>query len=252
MDEILDNEEGEMTDKKFGGGDFGISEIKGAQDSVVSQGSDAVFTMGQLSRMTTIRRVFEDFDVDITQSTVLDLYEMLREKRDFSDESHVTMWRKTFNPPLQEGQIVTSQRLIKVEDSYGLIEDENCLIFNSDDLPDEEQDSMTISQVLGQMGLLETTELDMFVSMVVEVILKVEGGLTKITSTQHNELTGKDIHMPVVALSSPPKVEEPEVQSVKSPSIIKLSSLDEDDSEEDFGPGSPVNFSISALGMIAA
>ena len=103
MDEILDNEEGEMTDKKFGGGDLGISEIKGAQDSVVSQGSDAVFTMGQLSRMTTIRRVFEDFDVDITQSTVLDLYEMLREKRDFSDESHVTMWRKTFNPPLQEG-----------------------------------------------------------------------------------------------------------------------------------------------------
>ena len=68
MDEILDDEE-EGLKSEFGGGN--ISEIKDGSNSTSmlnsgnSNASD-VFSIGQLSRMTTIRRVFEEFNVDIT------------------------------------------------------------------------------------------------------------------------------------------------------------------------------------------
>ena len=63
-----------------------------------------------------------------------------------------------------------------IEDSYGLIEDEDqCLVFDSADEADTAKDSQTISEVLQSLGLLETTELDLFLSMSIEVVLKVQG-----------------------------------------------------------------------------
>ena len=98
---------------------------------------------------------------------------------------------------------MTQQTLISVDDSYGLIEDGNCLIFNSEDLPDTERDSLTISQVLAQMGILETTELDLFLNMVIEIVLKLEGGLSKVSSIDYRELSGEDITTTVVVGEKP-------------------------------------------------
>ena len=70
MDEILDDEENVFSGvKPFGN----ISEIKpdGSNESaaysrmISEESADTTFSMGQLARMTTIRRVFEEFKVDI-------------------------------------------------------------------------------------------------------------------------------------------------------------------------------------------
>ena len=58
--------------------------------------------------MTTIRRVFEEFNVDITNKTFSDIYEMVCERRDFSEESLKILWGNTYHAkPLQEGETVT-------------------------------------------------------------------------------------------------------------------------------------------------
>lgn len=59
-----------------------------------------------------------------------------------------------------------------IEDSYDLVENENdCLVYNSSDATDPQKDKLTIREVLDKMGLLETTELDLFLSMSIELTL---------------------------------------------------------------------------------
>lgn len=135
-----------------------------------------------LSRMTTIRRVFEEFKVDITKLRFADLYNMITDSRDFSQESLKQLWKGTFNPDLREGQTLTQRTQICVEDTYELIEDDNsCLVFDTNET--QKDSEMTIWQVLQKLGLLETTELDEFLSMTIEVGLKVTGNEQEETKT---------------------------------------------------------------------
>ena len=50
--------------------------------------------------MTTIRRVFEEFKVDIAKLKFTDLYEMITDTRDFSEESLKHLWSSKNNPEL--------------------------------------------------------------------------------------------------------------------------------------------------------
>ena len=132
--------------------------------------------------MTTIRRVFEEFKVDITKLRFADLYNMITDSRDFSQESLKQLWKGTFNPDLREGQTLTQRTQICVEDTYELIEDDNsCLVFDTNET--QKDSEMTIWQVLQKLGLLETTELDEFLSMTIEVGLKVTGNEQEETKT---------------------------------------------------------------------
>ena len=54
--------------------------------------------------MTTIRRVFEEFKVDISKLRFADLYEMITDTRDFSEESLKKLWQNTLNPELRADQ----------------------------------------------------------------------------------------------------------------------------------------------------
>ena len=54
--------------------------------------------------MTTIRRVFEEFKVDISKLRFADLYEMITDTRDFSEESLKKLWQSSFNPELRADQ----------------------------------------------------------------------------------------------------------------------------------------------------
>ena len=178
MDEILDDEEENCLDEnRFGTGN--ISEIVNDNDDLSGMASsydrsDTAFSIGQLARMTTIRRVFEEFKIDIMHMTFADLHELLKDTRDFSQESIKKLWSSTFNAPLEEGQSIEQTTLMCIEDSYDLVENENdCLVYNSSDAPDPQNDKLTIKQVLDQMGLLETTELDLFLSMSIELTLRL-------------------------------------------------------------------------------
>lgn len=124
--------------------------------------------------MTTIRRVFEEFKVDITQMTFKDLYELLRETRDFSDESMQNLWNGSLKQQIKDGQTIEQTTLMCILDTYELVEDEEeCLVFDSSAPPNAERDSVPISKVLDKLGILETTELDQFLSISIEVNLKL-------------------------------------------------------------------------------
>ena len=56
-----------------------VSGIEMASDSGTSN-----FSVGSLSRMTTIRKVFESFNLDIKKRTFADLYAAILERRDLS------------------------------------------------------------------------------------------------------------------------------------------------------------------------
>lgn len=43
--------------------------------------------MSQLSRMSTIRRIFEQYNVDISKSTFRDVFDLVADSRDLSDVS---------------------------------------------------------------------------------------------------------------------------------------------------------------------
>ena len=58
--------------------------------------------------MSTIRKLFDSYDINIGTTSFRDFYEMLKEQRDLSDESLKTMWKSTLNPPLQENQKVVA------------------------------------------------------------------------------------------------------------------------------------------------
>lgn len=45
------------------------------------------FSMSQLSRMSTIRRIFEQYNVDISKSTFRDVFDLVADSRDLSDVS---------------------------------------------------------------------------------------------------------------------------------------------------------------------
>lgn len=63
--------------------------------------SNITFDSG-LSRMTTIRKVFENFDVDINNQTFRDLYASLVGRRDLSAEAVQAMYSNQINTPLRE------------------------------------------------------------------------------------------------------------------------------------------------------
>ena len=151
MDEILDDEENVFAGAKpFGniseiGHDGGNEPAATYNRMSTEESTDTTFSIGQLARMTTIRRVFEEFKVDISKLRFADLYEMITDTRDFSEESLKKLWKNTFNPELRADQTLVQRTKISVEDSYGLIEeDDNCLVFDSKESAESEKNKMTI------------------------------------------------------------------------------------------------------------
>ena len=51
---------------------------------LASESGASNFSVGSLNRMTTIRKVFESFNLDITKRTFADLYAAILERRDLS------------------------------------------------------------------------------------------------------------------------------------------------------------------------
>ena len=52
--------------------------------------------------MSTIRKLFDSYDINIAEKSFRDFYEILKEKRDLSDEALRTMWKSTLNPPIHD------------------------------------------------------------------------------------------------------------------------------------------------------
>ena len=99
-----------------------------------------------LQRFTTIRRVFEEFKIDITRNKFSNLVEYIEDRRDLSDEALKKLWEsKPRYPPILEGQTLVKQYFIHIDDTYGAIDDEDdCLVYDSEDKPDSERNMETI------------------------------------------------------------------------------------------------------------
>ena len=72
--------------------DFGESEEQkeGRSHSIADTGTQAgfqPFSIGQLARMTTLRRIYESYNLDINSCTFKDLNEKVAENRDLSPEA---------------------------------------------------------------------------------------------------------------------------------------------------------------------
>ena len=52
--------------------------------------------------MSTIRKLFDSYDININVMSFRDFYDMLKEQRDLSDEACMSMWKSTLNPPLHD------------------------------------------------------------------------------------------------------------------------------------------------------
>ena len=99
-----------------------------------------------MHRFTTIRRVFEEFKIDITRNKFSNLVEYIEDRRDLSDEALKKLWEsKPRYPPILEGQTLVKQYFIHIDDTYGAIDDEDdCLVYDSEDKPDSERNTETI------------------------------------------------------------------------------------------------------------
>ena len=70
--------------------------------------------------------------MDITLKKFSDLAESIANRRDLSDEALKKIWEsKPKNPPIQEGQTLVQQSYIRIDDTYGAIDDEDdCLVLS--------------------------------------------------------------------------------------------------------------------------
>lgn len=116
--------------------------------------------------------------MDITLKKFSDLAESIANRRDLSDEALKKIWEsKPKNPPIQEGQTLVQQSYIRIDDTYGAIDDEDdCLVYDSQDKPDSDRNMETISQVIERLQLMHTTIEDDFLNLTFEVTLKVING----------------------------------------------------------------------------
>ena len=107
-----------------------------AHISSISKGSagllDSATTMMQsLQRMTTIRHIFESYDLDISKNSFADIYSAMQQSRDFSEAALNELWESSLNAPLEAGQKVSCQTVIILDDCYGLLEGLDLIVFDS-------------------------------------------------------------------------------------------------------------------------
>ena len=132
----------------------------------------AISADSQLMRMTTIRRVFEKFDVDINAHSLQDLYNELLNRRDLSEESLTLMYTSVINPPLQKGQLVQARVVFTIDDTYGQIDESLVTVFDSKTAETNPLVNEPIIQTLEKLNILDIVQLDRFLGINVELSLQ--------------------------------------------------------------------------------
>ncbi len=198
--------------------------------------------MSSLQRMTTIRHIFDSYDLDITKNTFADVFKAMQQSRDFSQEALNNLWRSHINPPIEKDQQVSCQTVILVDDCYGLLEGHDVLVFNSDEA-DSSQHKLTIKQVLDNKNILDITQLDSHLSIQVELILSLPKADASINDEEVK--VGDDQPQPI---NDTQRVRPSMANKAQSINTIDSIDLTREEDNEKLEPGSPTNFSISTLG----
>lgn len=79
-DDMILDDEGDQPD-------FGSVAGYFEQENVSGIKAKESFSLSQLHRMSTIRRIFEQYNVDISKSTFRDVFNLLADSRDLGEES---------------------------------------------------------------------------------------------------------------------------------------------------------------------
>lgn len=98
-----------------------------------------------------------------------DVHKSLLERRDLSEDSVKTLYERNINPPLGQGQRLVAKVLFSVDDTYGVIEDDKTLVFDSSKAENVIGDAKTIKQILENLNVLDITIMDKFMCLLAEV-----------------------------------------------------------------------------------
>ena len=199
--------------------------------------------------MTTIRRVFESFDLNIAVHSFNDLYKELQKRRDLSDESAKAMYDGKLNPPLKEGQSVVLRTLFTIDDNYGMLESDH-VVFDSADPNQFGPIELPIQKVLQALNILDITQLDKFLSIFAEVILDVEdaqeAGAEQVSSETRN--VNDDSRHEAMTDDGNSSIESAHSSSL---SVSLHHALSKAISPENNEPGSPSDISFSTIGRLS-
>ena len=108
-----------------------------------------------------------------------------------SPESLKTMWSSTLNPPLRDGEVPEFKVLFSVDDNYCIVDSDNLIVFDSSD---SSTHASTIMSILERKEILETTLLDKFLGIEVEVILSPPPRTEESKSQVNNQAHPLDAH----------------------------------------------------------